>query len=73
VIRKRAEPGWLENLTLTIVRDNYHNLGPVYVNGGFDCGSQFTIRGRKEVVNRLDDGELGTGMPEGLKLANLLT
>jgi len=68
-----VEPALLENLTLTIVRDNDHNLGPIYIDGGFDCGSQFTIRGWKEMMNRLDDGELGTWMPEGLKLDNLLT
>ena len=47
------------NLTLAIVGNNNHDLSPVHIDRGFDCGSQFTIRGRKEMMNRLDDGELG--------------
>lgn len=47
------------NLTLAVVGDNNHDLSPVHIDRGFDCGSQFTIRGRKEMMNRLDDGELG--------------
>lgn len=51
----------VETLTLTIVGDNNHNFSPVYTYSGFDRGSQFTVWGRKEMVGRLDDGELARG------------
>lgn len=53
------------NLTLTIMGDNDQNLSPVYVDSGFDRGSQFTVGGREEMMNRLDDGELCTWTLEG--------
>ena len=47
-------------ITLAIVGDNDHNLSAVNVDNGLDRWSQFTIRGRKEMMGRIDDGELGT-------------
>ena len=62
----------IENITLTIVGDNDHNLGPIHIDCGLNRGSQFAVRGRKEMMNRLDDGELDIWTLEGLKLDNLL-
>ena len=45
--------------TLSIMGDNDHNLSAVHIEGGLDRGGQFTIRGRKKMVNGIDDGELG--------------
>lgn len=59
----------VRTLTLTIVRDNNHNLRPIYIDCCFNCGSQFTIRRGKEMMHRLDDGELGMGMSENQTLA----
>jgi len=36
--------------TLSIMRDNNHNLSPVHIDDSLDRGSQFTIRGGKEMV-----------------------
>jgi len=57
--QEEYETALIEDLTLTIVGDNDHNLGPIYTDCGLNRGRQFTVRGRKEMMNRLDDGELG--------------
>ena len=59
--------------TLTIVGDNDHNFAPIYIDGGFDCRSQFTVRGRKEMMSRPDDRELGTPTSERLSLNDPFT
>jgi len=48
------------NLTLAVVCNNDRNLSPVYIDDGLYCRSQFTIGGRKEMMGRLDNGELCT-------------
>lgn len=55
-------------LTLTIVRDNDHNLRSIHINCCLNCRSQFTIGGRKEMMHRFDDWELGMGTSESLTL-----
>ena len=57
--QEECEPPLTGNLTLTIMGDNDNNLCPVYIDCSLNCRSQFTVRGRQEMVNRLDDGELG--------------
>lgn len=48
-----------EVLTLAIVCDNDGNLSAIHVDNGLDRGGQFAVRGRKEMMSRIDDGELG--------------
>jgi hypothetical protein len=66
--QEEYETALIGNLTLTIMGDNDHNLSPVYIDCGLDRGSQFAVRGRKEMMGRLDDGELGIWISEGLIL-----
>lgn len=47
------------NLTLAIMGDHDHNLSPIDINDGLNCGGQFPVGGREEMVSRIDNGELG--------------
>ena len=49
--QERDETILVWKLTLTIVGDNDHNFTPIYVDSGFDRGSQFTVRGRKKMMD----------------------
>ena len=49
--QEERETPLIGNLTLTIVSDNDHNLSPIHIDCGLDRGSQFTVRGRKEMMN----------------------
>jgi hypothetical protein len=46
-------------LTLAVVSNNDRNVSTVYIDNGLNRGGQFTVRGRKEMMGRIDDGELG--------------
>ena len=63
--QEEGEITLVRNLTLTIVGDNDRNLSPIHIYDGLDRGSQFTVRRRKEVMGRPDNGELGALTLEG--------
>ena len=71
--QEESRNAFFKNLTLTVMGNDDRDFGPVYIDSGLDRGSQFAVWGRKEMMGRLDDGELGTWVLEGLALSNAFT
>jgi hypothetical protein len=58
--QKESKDSAVGALTLAIVSDDDRDLSAVHIDDGLDRGGQFTIRGRKKMMSRIDDGELVT-------------